>query len=96
MLEGRRRRRLVVVDLAPVSFLDSVGAACLLRVEEAVKAGGGTLAVAGATPPVMEVIRRSGVEEKLEHEIYPTFVDAVKLVDGWREGELRPNLEAVK
>jgi anti-sigma B factor antagonist len=59
------RMRLVVVDLAGVSFCDSTGLAALLRASRAIRAARGTCLVAGARGAVHRLLTLTSMERAL-------------------------------
>ncbi len=68
--ETTTRRALIVVNLAAVSFLASIGIRTLLTSARAQGQRGGKLVLAGADPLVRKVIETAGVDQLIP--TYPT------------------------
>lgn len=54
--------KVLVLDLSEVGFMDSSGIALILGRVEVAAATGGVVALCGASPTVMRLIRLSGIE----------------------------------
>ena len=70
----------IVIDLADVSYVSSVGLRALLVASKQVKASNGKIAVAGMQPTVAEVFRISRFDAILP--AYPNVSEAVAALKG--------------
>lgn len=70
--EGRSH---VVVDLSGTTFVDSSGLGALIAGLKSTRAAGGDLRVAGATTPVLSVLRLTNLDRVLRP--YPAVADAL-------------------
>ena len=59
---AEKKPRLLVLDFTEVGFMDSSGIALILGRVEVAAATGGVVALCGASPTVMRLIRLSGIE----------------------------------
>jgi anti-anti-sigma factor len=75
---GERSEK-AVVDLTEVSFISSAGLAMLLVKGKILRRGGGSLAIAGATRRVQEVLTMAGFNELFD--LYPTPADALAALE---------------
>jgi anti-anti-sigma factor len=71
MSRGARR---LVVDLAPVGFLDSASARVLVAVQQGLMARGATMALAAPRPAVARVLSLTGADQRIP--VYPTVAEA--------------------
>ncbi len=71
-----RRPRHLVIDLAGLSFIASLGLGLLVSLSAAIKSDGGTIRFAGATPAIGEVIRRCKLDRVLP--VYESVDEALK------------------
>jgi anti-sigma B factor antagonist len=53
----------VVIDVSGVSFMDSTGLKVLVAVHREAEAAGGSLAIVGATRPVLRVLSVTGLDQ---------------------------------
>jgi anti-sigma B factor antagonist len=65
----------IVLDLTKVQFMNSSGLGLLLGGVNAVKSGGGTFKIAGASEKIRALIKITKLEKVLES--YPTVKDAL-------------------
>ncbi len=75
---GERNEK-TVVDLTEVSFISSAGLAMLLVKGKILRRGGGSLAIAGATKRVQEVLAMAGFNELFD--LYPTPAEALEALE---------------
>ncbi|MEM9186473.1 MAG: STAS domain-containing protein [Planctomycetota bacterium] len=64
--ELKRGLPMVVLDLAAVPLIDSLGLGALLDAREATRARGGLIKLAGATSLVADILEATGVGEHFE------------------------------
>lgn len=69
-----------VIDLSAVTFLSSAALAMLAATAHALRRGGGSMTIAGASGIVAEVIRQSGFGDLLPN--YPTLDEAIVALEG--------------
>jgi anti-anti-sigma factor len=68
-------KKLIVVDMAGVSFLASMGLRVLMTCARSVNSKGGKMAIAGAQPGVAKVLSTSGIDQVVS--VRDTLTDAV-------------------
>jgi anti-anti-sigma factor len=71
-------KKVLIVDLAGVSFMASMGLRTLMLCGKAMSAKGRKMGISNPQPNVEKVLRSSGVDEVID--IYPTFEAAVAAV----------------
>ena len=71
-----RREKNIVLDLADLTFISTLGVGAFIALHKTQKQRGGTLRIARAGPFVLGVLQRCRLHEFLE--IYPTLEDALK------------------
>jgi anti-anti-sigma factor len=78
MATGRKGN--IVVDLAGVSFLASIGIRLLMTAARGQKGRGGHLVLAAAQPPVLKVIQTAGIDQLIP--VYPDVETARAAIAG--------------
>lgn len=76
-----RRPRSLVIDLAGLTFIASIGLSLLLSLQAALKIDGGSLRIAGASPNIAEVVRRCRLDR-----ILPLYTSVDEAMQGFSAG----------
>lgn len=71
-------RAAVVIDLAEVSFMASMGLRSLVMCAKSIQRKGGKVGMFGARPEVEDVIRTMGIDELIP--LLPSETDAIAMV----------------
>ncbi len=72
--------KVVMLDLSKVTFLGSMGLRSLLLPARAILAKGGTIVSFGASDPVRQVLKTSGIDALIP--VYPDFEQALGALRG--------------